>query len=77
MVLEKVTTFISEQFNVDEDSITEDTTFEELGADELDINELVMAVEGEFEIELSEDEVNSITKVADLTDIVETAISLR
>jgi acyl carrier protein len=77
MVLEKVTTFISEQFNVDEDSITEDTTFEELGADELDIAELVMAVEGEFEIELSEDEVNSITKVADLTQIIETAISLR
>ncbi len=77
MVLEKVTTFISEQFSVDEDSISEDTTFEELGADELDIAELVMAVEGEFEIELSEDEVNSISKVADLTDIVETAISLR
>ncbi len=77
MVLEKVTTFISEQFNVDEDSISEDTTFEELGADELDIAELVLAVEGEFEIEISEDEVNSISKVADLTDIVETAISLR
>ncbi|NLO45447.1 MAG: acyl carrier protein [Clostridiales bacterium] len=77
MVLEKVTTFISEQLNIDEDSITEDTLFEELGADELDIAELVMAVEGEFEIELSEDEVNSLFKVSDLTQIVETAISLR
>ncbi len=77
MVLEKVTTFISEQFSIDEDSISEDTSFEEIGADELDLAELVLAVEGEFEIELSDDEVNSISTVSDMVDIVETAISLR
>ena len=77
MVLEKVTTFIATQFNIDEDDISEDTSFEEIGADEVDIAELVLVVEGEFEIELSDDEVNSLATVSDLTDIIEKAISLR
>jgi len=76
MILEKVTTFIAEQLNIDEDEISEDTSFEEIGADEVDIAELVLAIEGEFEIELSDDEVNSLATVADLTDIIEKAISL-
>lgn len=76
MVLEKVITFISEQFSVDEEDICEDTTFEELGADEEDIEDLVHVVEGEFEIELHEDEIIRISDVSDLVRIVETAIAL-
>ena len=76
MVLEKVITLISEHFLVDEEDIAEDTTFEELGADEDDISELVSAVEGEFEIELHEDEIIRISDVADLVRIVKTAITL-
>lgn len=76
MVLEKVITFISAQFLVEEDDINEDTTFESLGADEEDIRELVLAVEGEFEIKLHEDEVLRLNDVADLVGIVETAVSL-
>lgn len=76
MVLEKVIAFISEQFLLEEENIGEDTTFEELGADEDDINELVSAVEGEFEIELHEDEIIRISDVSDLVRIVETAITL-
>lgn len=76
MVLEKVTTFISEQFNIDEDEITEDTVFEEIGADEVDLDELVVAIEGEFDITIHTDERNSISRVSDLVNIVETAISL-
>jgi len=49
MVLEKVITFISEQFSIEEEDISEDTTFEELEADEEDIEDLVHVVEGEFE----------------------------
>ncbi len=76
MVLEKVITLISAQFNIDEDQISEDTTFEELGADEVDIAELALAVESEFEIELHEDEVLRLGDVSDLVKIVQTAISL-
>lgn len=76
MVLEKVTTLISEQFNIDEEDITEDTAFEEIGADDVDIEELAIAIEGEFDITLHREEINSISKVSDLINIVETAISL-
>lgn len=76
MVLEKVITFISEQFSLDEDDINEDTTFEELGADEQDVEDLVHVVEGEFEIKLHDDEIIRISDVSDLVKIIETAISL-
>ena len=76
MVLEKVITFISAQFLLEEDEINEETTFESLGADEEDVRELVLAVEGEFEIKLHEDEVLRLNDVGDLVHIVETAVSL-
>lgn len=76
MVLEKVVAFISAQFCIEEDEISEETTFESLGADEEDIQELVLAVEGEFEITLHEDEVLRLSDVAGLVSIVETAVSL-
>lgn len=76
MVLERVITFISTQFSVEEEEISEDTTFESLGADEEDIDELVLAVEGEFEIKLSADEVLRLSDVADLITVTEKAIRL-
>lgn len=76
MVLEKVITFIAEQFSIDEDDISEDTTFEELEADEEDVEDLVRVVEGEFEIKLLDDEIIRISDVSDLVKIIETAIAL-
>lgn len=76
MVLEKVIAFISTQFSVEEEEINEDTTFESLGADEEDIDELVLAVEGEFEIKLRIDEVLRLSDVADLITVIENAITL-
>jgi len=76
MVLEKVITFISEQFLIEEDDINEDTTFEELEADEEDMADLVSVIESEFEIELHDDELIRISDVSDLVKIIETAISL-
>ena len=59
---------ISEQFGVEPDTITMETTFEDdLGADSLDIVELSMALEEEFGVsEMGEDEISSITTVGDL-----------
>lgn len=68
MIFEKLASLIAEQFNVDEDSITMDTSFEDdLNADSVDIVDLSMALEEEFGIEeLGEEDVSSITTVGDL-----------
>ena len=52
MVLEKVKAILSEQFDVEEDSITAETRIsEDLGADSLDVVDLLMSLEDEFEVE--------------------------
>ena len=68
MIFEKLCDLISEQFSVEADTITVDTTFEDdLGADSLDIVELSMALEEEFGLEEMEDEdLSGIATVADL-----------
>ena len=67
MIFEKLAALLSEQFGVDEDSITMDTSFEDLGADSLDIVEMTMAVEEEFGLEdMDEEDLSGISTVADL-----------
>ena len=72
MVFEKVKAILSEQFDVEEDSITLDTTIaEDLGADSLDIVDLLMSIEDEFEIEVPDDEVENIKTVGELVKHIE------
>ena len=67
MIFEKLAALLSEQFGVDVDSITMDTSFEDLGADSLDIVEMTMAVEEEFGLEdMDEEDLSGISIVADL-----------
>ena len=67
MIFEKLAALLSEQFGVDVDSITMDTSFEDLGADSLDIVEMTMAVEEEFGLEdMDEEDMSGISTVADL-----------
>ena len=67
MIFEKLAALLSEQFGVDVDSITMDTSFEDLGADSLDIVEMTMAVEEEFGLEdMDEEDLSDISTVADL-----------
>ncbi|MCI7472736.1 MAG: acyl carrier protein [Clostridiales bacterium] len=67
MIFEKIAGLLSEQFGVETDSITMDTSFEDLGADSLDIVELTMAVEEEFGLEnMDEDDLSGVATVADL-----------
>ena len=67
MIVEKLAALLSEQFGVDVDSITMDTSFEDLGADSLDIVEMTMAVEEEFGLEdMDEEDLSGISTVADL-----------
>lgn len=70
MVLERVRALVAEQFDVDEEEIGSDTSFEELGADTFDIAELVTALEEEFDIEIPEEYVDSISTVGDAAGAV-------
>ena len=69
MVLEKVKAILSEQFDVEEDSITPDTNLsEDLEADSLDVVDLLMSIEDEFEIEVPDEEIENIKTVDQLVN---------
>ena len=72
MVFEKIKEIICSQFDVDPDSITGETNFlTDLGADSLDVVELAMNIEDEFDLgEISEEDIRSIQTVADLVAYV-------
>ena len=76
MIFEKLKELIAEQFNVDGDSITMETSFtDDLNADSVDIVDLSMALEEEFDIdELSEEEASSISTVGDLVRFLQNKI---
>jgi len=71
-VSEKVKSIIVEQLGVDEEEVTEEAAFiEDLGADSLDTVELVMALEEEFNIEISDEDAEKITTVKDAVQYIE------
>ena len=64
MVLEKVKAILAEQFDVEEDKVTADTDLQEdLGADSLDVVDLLMSIEDEFGVEVPDDEIENIKTV--------------
>lgn len=72
MVFEKVKAILSEQFDVEEDTISNDTTItEDLGADSLDVVDLLMSIEDEFEIEVPDTEIENIKTVGELVKYIE------
>lgn len=72
MVLEKVKNILAEQFDVEEDSITPETDIQQdLGADSLDVVDLLMSIEDEFEIEVPDEEIENIHTVEDLVSYIE------
>jgi len=70
--LEKVKKIIVDQLGVEEDKIGEDSSFiDDLGADSLDIVELIMAFEEEFDIEISDEDAEKIKSVGDVIRYLE------
>jgi acyl carrier protein len=70
-VTEKVTSIIIEQLSVDKESVVpEANLLDDLGADSLDVVELVMALEEEFGIEVPDDDVENIRTVKDVAEYV-------
>jgi acyl carrier protein len=71
-VSEKVKSIIVEQLGVDADEVTESASFtDDLGADSLDIVELVMAFEEEFDIEIPDEDAEKIGKVSEAIAYIE------
>ncbi|MBL7575161.1 acyl carrier protein [Peptoniphilus asaccharolyticus DSM 20463] len=66
---ERILQLIADQFGRDVDELEEEMTFvEDLGADSIDIVELVMSIEDEFSIELEEEHLKELSTIADVID---------
>lgn len=73
-ILEKVKEVIIEQLAVEEDAIKLETSFiDDLGADSLDIVELIMALEEEFDLQIPDSEAEKITTVGDVVEYIKSA----
>ena len=71
-MLEEMKEMIAEQLNCEESSITETTSFkDDLGADSLDLFEMVMAFEEAFEVEIPSEDLEQITTVGDVVKYIE------
>lgn len=74
MEFEKLQEIIADVLNVQKDEIKPETTFvEDLGADSLDIFQIIMGIEEEFDIEIDSDEAEKIVTVQDAVDQIKNA----
>lgn len=70
-MLEKMKKMLADMLNIEVDSITNETSFKgDLGADSLDLFELVMALEDEYGIELPTEELQKIVTVGDVLELL-------
>ncbi len=75
MEFEKVKKIIAEVLNVDEEEITMETTFiDDLGADSLDVFQIIMGLEEEFDIEIPNEEAEKIVTVGDAVEQIKSAL---
>lgn len=72
MILEKLKGIIMEQLEVEEDEINLESSFQDdLGADSLDVVELIMAIEDEFDIEIPDEDAEKIATVKNAVNYIE------
>lgn len=72
MVFDKVKAILSSQFDVDEDTITPDTNIvDDLGADSLDVVDMLMSLEDEFDVEIPDEEIERIRTVGEVAAYIE------
>lgn len=72
MVFEKIKNILAEQLDADADEMTMETNIaKDLGADSLDVVELLMSIEDEFEVEIPDEEIENIKTIGDLTEYIQ------
>lgn len=75
MVFEKIRAILANQLDADEDAITMDTDIAaDLNADSLDVVELIMSIEDEFEIEIPDDSIENIKTVGDVVNHIQSVL---
>lgn len=75
MEFEKIQKIIAEVLNVDPEEITMETTFvDDLGADSLDVFQIIMGIEEEFDIEIANEAAESIVTVSDVVEQIKNLI---
>ncbi|MDG5788226.1 acyl carrier protein [Evansella sp. AB-P1] len=71
-VMERIAKIVSERLGVDEAQVKAEATFkDDLGADSLDVVELVMELEDEFDLEISDEDAEKIATVGDVVEYIE------
>ena len=72
MVFEKVKSIVADQLDVEEEKVTAEASItEDLGADSLDVVDLVMSIEEKFDIEIPDEAVENIKTVGDIVSYIE------
>ncbi len=72
MVFEKIKKMLADQLDADEDELTMETNIaKDLEADSLDVVELLMTIEDEFEVEIPDEEIENIKTIGDLTEYIQ------
>ena len=76
MEFEKLKAIIVEVLNVDENEVTMDSIFvDDLGADSLDVFQIIMGIEEEFDIEIPNEEAEKIATVGDAVEAIKAAVN--
>lgn len=76
MEFEKLQSIIGEVLNLDPEEITSDSTFvDDLGADSLDLFQIIMGIEEEFDIEIPSEEAEKIVTVGDAVEQIKNALN--
>lgn len=75
MEFEKLKKIIAEVLNIEEDKITPESTFvDDLGADSLDVFQIIMGIEDEFDVQIPDDAAEKISTVADAVEQIKSAV---
>lgn len=72
MVFDKIREILAEQLDADAEEMTADTRIaEDLGADSLDVVELLMSIEDEFEVEIPDEEIENLKTIGDVVEYIQ------
>lgn len=73
MTIDKIKKILADTLDVNEDELSADTNIAtDLGADSLDVVEILMSIEDEFEVEIPDSEIENIRTIGELVDYIET-----